>query len=112
MVFDRICELYSKIWDSRGTFCNQFLPFYFSIKKIILDTRLNHMPFMQSPLPMLLLVAAYLFIVQTGRKWMEHRQPLQIDRLIIAYNFAQIVVNSILVLVVSSIEEWPLAISK
>lgn len=67
---------------------------------------------MQSPLPMLLLVAAYLFIVQTGRKWMEHRQPLQIDRLIIAYNFAQIVVNSILVLVVSSIEEWPLAISK
>lgn len=71
----------------------------------ILDTRLNHMPFIQSPLPMLLLVAGYLYIVQTGKKWMEHRQPMPIERIVIAYNSVQIVVNSILVLMVSSFVE-------
>lgn len=109
-IFTEISEQYSKLWDSRGTIQSNLHQFCFvscekKIQILILDTRLSHMPFMQSPLPMVLLVAGYLFIVQTGKKWMEHRQPLPIERLVIAYNFVQIVINSVLVLVVGSIVE-------
>lgn len=63
------------------------------------------MPFVSSPWPMLLLISAYLFIVATGKKWMEHRKPMQIERIIILYNFIQIIANSIIVLTVSLINE-------
>lgn len=64
---------------------------------------------MQNPLPLALLVLIYMFIVSMGRKWMEHRQPLQIDPIIIAYNLMQIVVNSAMVLAVNSAVEFTLS---
>lgn len=60
------------------------------------------MPLMNSPLPTLLLSAIYLFIVGMGKTWMEHRQPMRMDRIIIVYNVLQIVTNSIFVLLVGS----------
>lgn len=60
------------------------------------------MPFMQNPLPFVLLGCVYLFIVGVGKKWMKHGEPLKIDLIIIVYNFIQIIINSMLVLMVSS----------
>lgn len=52
---------------------------------------------------MVILVSVYLYIVRNGKKWMEHRQPMEIERIMIVYNILQIIVNSALVLVVSSL---------
>ena len=65
------------------------------------DHRLIHMPFIQSPVPLLSIVAGYLLIVAMGKKWMEQRKPMQIERFIIGYNFMQIIVNTIMVAMVS-----------
>lgn len=67
------------------------------------DTRLSHLPFMGSPLPMIILVSVYLYIIRNGKKWMEHRKPMEIERLMVVYNIVQIIVNSALFLVVSSL---------
>lgn len=37
---------------------------------------------------------------------MEKRKPMQIDRIIIAYNFVQIIINAALVVTVGSFVEW------
>lgn len=58
------------------------------------------MPFMNSPLPLIILISTYLFMVRNGKKWMQHRQPMEIDRIIIAYNLIQIIANSIGMLLV------------
>lgn len=93
----------------RYCFANYFLipkDFKFKRKRIIsIDTRLNHMPLMGSPIPMLLLVSIYLLFVGMGKKWMEHRPPVRIDRIIIVYNIVQIIANSALVLMVGSFVE-------
>lgn len=57
---------------------------------------------MKNPLPLVLLVSIYLFIVTMGKRWMKHRPPMQIDPIIIAYNLMQIIINSAMVLAVSS----------
>lgn len=54
---------------------------------------------------MVLLSLIYLFIVGMGKKWMEHRQPMQIDRIIIVYNVMQIVINSMFFLMVGAFVE-------
>lgn len=59
-----------------------------------LDTRLNHMPFLGSPLPMAILIFGYLFMIRNGKKLMENRQPMKIDGIIIAYNLVQIFFSS------------------
>lgn len=64
------------------------------------------MPFMQNPWPLVLLISIYLFIVAMGKKWMEHRLPMQIDPIIIIYNLMQIIINSAMVLAVSSTVEF------
>lgn len=66
------------------------------------DSRLNHLPFMTSPLPMVILVSAYLYFVRNGKSFMEHRKPFKIERIIIAYNILQIIANTALFLIVSS----------
>ena len=64
------------------------------------DTRLDHLPFRTSPLPMLILVFIYVFMVQNGKKWMKNRQPMQIDQILIAYNLIQIIINFVGMLLV------------
>ncbi|XP_031638604.1 elongation of very long chain fatty acids protein 7-like [Contarinia nasturtii] len=81
-IIEKITEQYSRIWESR-------------------DNRLHHLPFISSPIPMIILVSIYLFIIRNGKKFMEHRKPLKIKRLIIVYNILQIIANSTLFLVVT-----------
>lgn len=61
------------------------------------------MPFMQSPVPLLMLVSAYLLFVRMSKSWMKHRKPMQIDHIIIAYNYVQIAINAIYVVSVGHI---------
>lgn len=94
----------------RYYFANQLLIFrqYLKLRKnvqLFSDTRLDDMPLMGSPLPMLFLSSIYLFIVGMGKKWLEHRQPMQIDRIIIVYNVMQIIANSMFVLMVGPFVE-------
>lgn len=107
---NKIYEQYHEIWDSRGIVQLvskklEFLEFFLNLTEneyCFPDTRLKHMPFINSPLPILLVVCTYLLIVGTGKKWMKHRQPLQIDRIIIAYNSVQIIANSVVFVMVGS----------
>lgn len=107
-VIDKIYEFYNQIWESRGIFQLNWRKKSDLIKLNIefllsqSDTRLSHLPFMGSPLSMIILVSIYLYIVRNGKKWMEHRKPFEIERIIVAYNIVQIIVNSALFLVVSS----------
>lgn len=77
--------------------------FRFFFKFCALDTRLSYLPFMTSPLSMFILVAIYLYIVRNGKKWMEHRNPMEIQQIMVVYNIVQIIANSALFLVVSSL---------
>lgn len=108
IVLDKIFKQYQQIWNLRGivlqtTSFNSAKALEFKeIKRVFLvDTRLKYMPFMDSPIPMMLLVSFYLSFVGLGKKCMEHRKPMQIDRIIIVYNIIQIVVNSYVVVMVS-----------
>lgn len=49
---------------------------------------------------MAILTVCYIFMVKNGKKWMGDRKPFQLDRLIILYNAAQIVLNAALCLAV------------
>lgn len=70
---------------------------------IHLDGRLDDYPFMSSPLSMIILISTYLFVIRNGKKFMEHRKPYDIEKLIIGYNILQIIINSVLFILVSSI---------
>lgn len=116
-VIDKIYEHYSKIWDSRGIYLfiemekkwpSVWLTVLILTKSKLLlnsDQRLSHMPFMGSPLSMLILVSIYLYIVKNGKKFMEHRKPMEIQQIIIVYNIIQIIANSALFLIVSSLHD-------
>lgn len=99
----------NSIWIYLFVFCQQNIQsslhiVYFSLLfNTALDTRLNCLPFMSSPLSMFILVAIYLYIVRNGKKWMQHRNPMEIQQIIVVYNIVQIIVNSALFLVVSSL---------
>lgn len=60
---------------------------------------------MSSPISMIVLIAAYLYVIRNGKKFMEHRKPYNIERLIIGYNILQIIINSVVFLLVGSINQ-------
>lgn len=61
---------------------------------IISDSRSDGLPLIQSPLIVLGIIAAYLYIVLSlGPKWMQNRPAFQIKNILIVYNAFQIVTN-------------------
>lgn len=56
---------------------------------------------MANPLTFFMLITTYLFIIRNGKKFMEHRKPFNIERLIIVYNIAQIIVNATIFVMVN-----------
>lgn len=53
---------------------------------------------MDSPWPVLIILAGYLyFVLKAGPKFMKHRSPLKIDRIVMVYNVVQIVCSAYLV---------------
>lgn len=58
------------------------------------DPRTNHWPLISSPVPGLTIIASYLFFVLNfGPKYMANRKPFQMQRLLVVYNFVQVLVS-------------------
>lgn len=58
------------------------------------DPRTNDWPLMRNPLPGIFIIAAYLyFVLSWGPRFMANRKPFQMTRLLIVYNFIQVIVS-------------------
>lgn len=58
------------------------------------DPRTNHWPLISSPVPGLTIIASYLyFVLNFGPKYMANRKPFQMQRLLVVYNFVQVLVS-------------------
>lgn len=61
----------------------------------ISDTRTNHWPLISSPLPGLSIIAVYLyFTLSWGPRYMANRKPFQLERILIVYNFIQVIIST------------------
>lgn len=61
---------------------------------LILDSRSDHLPLINSPITMLSICVGYLYIVLSlGPRFMEKRKPYQIKNILIVYNAFQIISN-------------------
>lgn len=62
------------------------------------DERTNDWPLMRNPLPGLTIIIAYLwFVLRAGPRWMANRKPFQMNKLLIVYNFLQVIFSVVLV---------------
>ncbi|XP_063911297.1 very long chain fatty acid elongase 7-like isoform X2 [Zophobas morio] len=60
------------------------------------DPRVAHLPLMGSPIPLLIILVAYVFFVfEIGPHIMQHREPFNIKIVIMVYNVLQIILNGI-----------------
>lgn len=68
-----------------------FLLFFF------LDPRVNDWPLMDSPIPTLLMVVTYLYVVTfLGPRLMANRKPFQLKQVLIVYNAFQVAFSLIM----------------
>lgn len=104
LILRMLFEKTSAIADSRGKKQPNKLSYSESIAFVPnkpVDKRLEHLPF-TSPYSIFALVAVYLlFVLKWGPKFMEHRKPFNIERILIIYNLLQVVLNFTLVAFVS-----------
>lgn len=64
----------------------------------ILDQRMKSYPLLDSPLPILCILAAYMyFVLYLGPKIMKNREPFNIKNIIVVFNIIQIVTCSFIV---------------
>lgn len=69
---------------------------------IPLDPRTNDWPLIADPTPGLTIIGLYLYFVTSwGPKYMKHREPYNLNTLLIVYNFIQVVVSVFLFVEVS-----------
>lgn len=67
------------------------------------DPRNEHYPLLGSPVPILSILAIYLYFVNSlGPRLMENRKPFQLKTIINGYNIAQVLINLFLGINVSS----------
>lgn len=79
------------IWDYTNFLFNEYK-----------DPRNEHYPLLGSPFPIMIILAAYLYFVNSlGPRFMENRKPFQIKNIINGYNIAQVLVNLVIGVVVS-----------
>lgn len=57
------------------------------------DRRTENWPLVKSPVPMLLIISAYLIVVRYGPRMMASRQPFQLKPLLVIYNFSVAALN-------------------
>lgn len=58
------------------------------------DPRTQNFPLLGSPIPILVILGTYLYFVKSiGPKWMQNRQPYNLQSVINVYNFLQIIIN-------------------
>ncbi|CAO1336487.1 unnamed protein product [Diamesa serratosioi] len=64
------------------------------------DPRVENLPLIKSPWPVLTTVALYLyFVIIFGKKWMANRKPFELNNIMNCYNLAQIILNSFIPIV-------------
>lgn len=62
--------------------------------QFVSDPRVEEYPMLGSPIPIACLIVGYLYFVKNlGPKLMENRKPFELNNVMIAYNFIQIVAN-------------------
>ncbi|ELT90168.1 hypothetical protein CAPTEDRAFT_51009, partial [Capitella teleta] len=57
------------------------------------DPRTQGWLLISSPWAMLTIVALYLFVVRHGPQWMQNRQPFSLNKVLIVYNAALVVLS-------------------
>ncbi|XP_055637707.1 elongation of very long chain fatty acids protein AAEL008004 [Toxorhynchites rutilus septentrionalis] len=58
------------------------------------DPRTNDWPLITSPVPVLTIIASYLyFVLNFGPKYMANRKPFQMQKMLVVYNFIQVIVS-------------------
>lgn len=63
-----------------------------TIHCLLSDPRVDSWPFMQSPIPVITILAAYLyFVLKLGPQIMEKRQAFDLKGMLVAYNAYQVV---------------------
>ena len=58
-----------------------------------LDKRVEKWPLMDSPLPTLAISSSYLLFLWLGPKFMRNREPFQLRKTLIVYNFSMVIFN-------------------
>ncbi|XP_055772626.1 elongation of very long chain fatty acids protein 4-like [Salvelinus fontinalis] len=59
----------------------------------IADKRVEKWPLMDNPLPTLAISSSYLLFLWLGPKYMQNREPFQLKKTLILYNFSMVVFN-------------------
>lgn len=59
-----------------------------------IDPRVKDWMFMSDPIKPTLLIIAYLLFVYYGPKWMEHRKPIRLQKVIVIYNFSMVIFSA------------------
>ncbi|XP_076075654.1 very long chain fatty acid elongase 7-like [Mytilus galloprovincialis] len=58
------------------------------------DPRVNDWLLMETPIPVVIIFVSYLLMVKFGPKLMEHRKPLQLHNVLIAYNLFMVLLSA------------------
>lgn len=77
------------------------------------DPRTTEWPLMQSPIPTIMMVVIYLYVILiAGPKMMENRKPLHLRETLIVYNGAQVLYSSYMLYEVSNFyyKQYPLSL--
>lgn len=79
------------------------IEFLFNPIWIFADPRTTEWPLMQSPIPTIIMVVIYLYVILiAGPKIMDNRKPLQLRETLIVYNGAQVLYSSYMLYEVSN----------
>ncbi|XP_055371571.1 elongation of very long chain fatty acids protein 7-like [Condylostylus longicornis] len=70
--------------------------FYFDYVEGKKDPRIDHYPLLGSPIKIITVLGLYLYFVSSyGRKFMENRQPFELNKIMTIYNAIQVIINGI-----------------
>lgn len=83
-------DLFASIPEGGGKFLSSWND-WFIIACDHLDPRVKDWPLMQSVLPTVFIVIAYLAFLVFGRQWMKNRKPFELREFMFVYNFFQVV---------------------
>ncbi|PSN34256.1 Elongation of very long chain fatty acids protein 7 [Blattella germanica] len=93
MAIDRYVNLVDSISVKKLFFVSNTHLICFSVA----DPRVNNWPLMDSPIPTLVFVAIYLYIVLiAGPRFMANRKPFQLNKVLVIYNFIQVIFSTLM----------------
>nr|AWJ25041.1 fatty acid elongase [Nilaparvata lugens] len=84
---------------------------YHNVEYVWPDPRTRHYPLVYTPLPYTIVAIFLFFTYYLGPKYMRGRQPYRLEKIVIIYNFLQMIFNGYLVVNVVRLCYWPLRYS-